>query len=316
MEAGSEDIDILPNGLAFISSGLKYPNLPNFFPDKPGRLLLLDLNEPNLSPVELRISRGFDVASFNPHGISTYIDDKDQTVYLFVVNHPKYASIVELFKFSEEDNSLVHLKTIQHELLPSVNDIIALGPDSFYATNDHYFSNVIMGFLENLFGLKWTNVVYYSPTEVKEVATGFFMANGINISPDKKYVYIADILSHSIHVMEMHDDKTLTPVKELNIKTLVDNLDVDPSTGDIWAGCHIDGWKLFNYNPQNPPGSEVIRIQNILSEDPLVTTIYANNGSVLQGSSSASIYKRKLLVGTVFQKTLYCELTESELNTK
>ena len=68
----------------------------------------------------------------------------------------------------------------------SVNDIVAMGPDSFYATNDHYFSDFIFMFLEMFLGLTWSNVVYYSPKEVKEVAAGFYSANGINISPDRK----------------------------------------------------------------------------------------------------------------------------------
>lgn len=42
---------------------------------------------------------------------------QDNTVYLFVVNHPHQKSTVELFKFVEDDNSLVHLKTIRHDLL-------------------------------------------------------------------------------------------------------------------------------------------------------------------------------------------------------
>ncbi|NWR88907.1 PON2 arylesterase, partial [Furnarius figulus] len=73
-EAGSEDIDILPNGLAFISSGLKYTGLKSFAPDKPGEIFLMDLNEDYPRAVELRISRGFDLSSFNPHGISAYVD--------------------------------------------------------------------------------------------------------------------------------------------------------------------------------------------------------------------------------------------------
>lgn len=68
----------------------------------------------------------------------------------------------------------------------SVNDVVAVGPDSFYATNDHYFYDFILMFLEMYLGLTWSNVVYYSPKEVKEVAAGFYSANGINISPDKK----------------------------------------------------------------------------------------------------------------------------------
>ncbi|KFP47725.1 Serum paraoxonase/arylesterase 2, partial [Cathartes aura] len=212
IETGSEDIDILPNGLAFISSGLKYPGIKSLAPDKPGEIFLMDLNEDNPRAVELRISRGFDLASFNPHGISTYVD-RDDTMYLFVVNHPHQKSTVELFKFVEDDNSLVHLKTVRHDLLTSVNDIVAMGPDSFYATNDHYFSDFILMFLEMFLGLTWSNVVYYSPKEVKEVAAGFYSANGINISPDRKYIYVADVFDHNVHVMEKHANWSLTHVK-------------------------------------------------------------------------------------------------------
>lgn len=42
----------------------------------------------------------------------------DNTVYLLVVSHPDSSSTVEVFKFQEEERSLLHLKTITHELLP------------------------------------------------------------------------------------------------------------------------------------------------------------------------------------------------------
>ncbi|XP_036184010.1 serum paraoxonase/arylesterase 2 isoform X4 [Myotis myotis] len=306
-EAGAEDIDILPNGLAFLSVGLKYPGLHSFAPDKPGGILMMDLKDENPRALELRISRGFNLASFNPHGISTFIDS-DDTVYLFVVNHPEFRTTVEIFKFQEEDNSLLHLKTVKHELLPSVNDIIAVGPAHFYATNDHYFSDPFLKYLETYLNLHWTNVVYYSPNEVKLVAEGFDSANGINISPDKKYIYVADILAHEIHVLEKQHNMNLTQVKVLKLDTLVDNLSIDPSSGDILVGCHPNGQKLFIYDPNNPPSSQVLRIQNILSEKPTVTIVYANNGSVLQGSSVASVYDRKLLIGTLYHRALYCEL--------
>lgn len=307
IETGAEDIDILPNGLAFFSVGLKFPGLHSFAPDKPGGILMMDLKDERPRALELRVSWGFDLASFNPHGISTFIDD-DDTVYLFVVNHPQFKSTVEIFKFQEEENSLLHLKTIKHELLPSVNDIIAVGPTHFYATNDHYFSDPFLKYLETYLNLHWANVVYYSPEEVKLVAEGFDSANGINISPDKKYVYVADILAHEIHVLEKQPNMNLTQLKVLQLGTLVDNLSIDPSSGDIWVGCHPNGQRLFVYHPNHPPASEVLRIQNILSEKPSVTTVYINNGSVLQGSSVATIYDRKLLVGTLYQKALYCEL--------
>ncbi|XP_075414508.1 serum paraoxonase/arylesterase 2 isoform X4 [Tenrec ecaudatus] len=307
IEAGSEDIDILPNGLAFFSVGLKFPGLHSFESERSGGLLMMDLNEATPRALELRISRGFNLASFNPHGISTFIDD-DDTIYLFVVNHLELKITVEIFKYEEEQNSLLHIKTIRHELLPSVNDIVAVGPAHFYATNDHYFSDTFLKYLETYFNLHWANVVYYSPDEVKVVAEGFDTANGISISPDKKFIYVADMLAHEIHVFEKHANMNLTQLKVLKLDTLVDNLSIDPSSGDIWVGCHPNGQKLFVYDPNNPPSSEVLRIQNILTETPTVTTVYANNGSVLQGSSVASVHAGKLLIGTLYHRALYCEL--------
>uniref|UniRef100_A0A5F9DS77 Paraoxonase n=1 Tax=Oryctolagus cuniculus TaxID=9986 RepID=A0A5F9DS77_RABIT len=307
LENGSEDIDILPSGLAFISSGLKYPGMPNFAPDEPGKIFLIDMNEKNPRAQELEISNGFEKESFNPHGISTFID-KDQTVYLYVVNHPHMKSTVEIFKFEEQQRSLVHLKTIKHELLKSVNNIVVLGPEQFYATRDHYFTNYVLALLEMFLDLHWTSVLFYSPKEVKVVAKGFSSANGITVSLDKKYVYVADATAKNVHVMEKHDNWDLTELKVIHLDTLVDNLSVDPATGDILAGCHPNGMKLLNYNPEDPPGSEVLRIQNVLSEKPRVSTVYTNDGSVLQGSTVASVYQGKILIGTIFHKTLYCVL--------
>ncbi|XP_076979587.1 serum paraoxonase/arylesterase 1 [Tamandua tetradactyla] len=308
IETGSEDLEILPNGLAFFSSGLKYPGIKSFEPDKPGKILLMDLNKKDQTVLELKMTGStLDLSSFNPHGISTFTD-ADNTVYLLVVNHPDFKSTVELFKFQEEEKSLLHLKTIRHKLLNNLNDIVAMGPEHFYATNDHYVTDPYLRSWETYLGLAWSYVVYYSPNEVRVVADGFDLANGINLSPDGKYVYIAEFLAHKIHVYEKHANWTLTLLKSLDLNTLVDNISVDPVTGDLWVGCHPNGMKIFFYDPENPPGSEVLRIQNILTEEPKVTVVYAENGTMLQGSTVASVYKGKLLIGTVFQKALYCEL--------
>ncbi|XP_054420162.1 serum paraoxonase/lactonase 3-like [Pteronotus mesoamericanus] len=231
----------------------------------------------------------------------------NHTVYLYVVNHPHVESTVEIFKFEEQQRSLVHLKIIEHELLQSVNDIVVLGPEEFYATRDHYLTGYL-SLLELIMDLHWTYVLFYSPREVKVVARGFSSANGITISPDKKYIYVAYVMDKNIHVMKMHDNWDLTRLKVIQLGMLMDNLTVDPDTGDILAGCHPNAMKLFIYNPEDPPGSEVLQIHNVLSEKPQISTVYVNNGSVLQASTVASVYNRKLLIGTIYHKALYCVL--------
>ncbi|XP_054638071.1 serum paraoxonase/arylesterase 2-like [Dunckerocampus dactyliophorus] len=304
---GSEDMTVFGDGLAFVSTGLKFPGMPSS--DVPGKIFLLDLKDSRMKPVELRMPRNFDLETFNPHGISAHTDTADGTVYLFVVNHPHHKSQVELFKFVEEEFSLLHLKTFRHELLHSVNDIVAMGVDRFYATNDHYYSDErLKTIVEPLLCQPWTNVVYYSPETVKVVSEGYYMANGINVSPDKRHIYVADVLDHNVHVLERTEDNALVSVKSVAVSSLCDNIEVDPKTGDLWLGCHPNGWKFLNYDPKDPPGSEVIRIRNIHSEEPLVTQVYADDGHVIVGSSVATTYGGKLLIGSVFHKALCCDL--------
>lgn len=307
LDFGSEDITILDNGRAFISTGLKFPGLP--VTEEKGKIFTIDLKDPRMKPMELRMSRSFDLESFNPHGISVFTDQKNGEIYLLVVNHPQHQSQVEMFLFMEDSLSLLHLKTFKHELLHSVNDIVAVAPDAFYATNDHYFSNNFMKtFVEVFLAQPWTNVVYYSPKEVKVVSEGYFMANGINISPDKKSVYVVDLLDHNVHVLDRKKDNSLVPVKNVSVGSLCDNVEVDPETGDLWMGCHPNGMKLFMSDPDDPAGSEVIRIQNIHSDQPVVTQVYSDNGKVIIGSSTAAVYGGKLLIGSVYHKALCCEL--------
>lgn len=59
-----------------IYKGLKYPGLKSFEHDKPGKILLMNLNEEEPTVLELRIiGSKFDLSSFNPHGISTFTDE-------------------------------------------------------------------------------------------------------------------------------------------------------------------------------------------------------------------------------------------------
>ncbi|MEQ2173197.1 hypothetical protein GOODEAATRI_029507, partial [Goodea atripinnis] len=86
------------------------------FSNEPGKMYVLDLLHPKPTPVELQIKGELDLSSFNPHGISVYTDEADDSIYLFVVNHPQRKSQVEIFRFVWDD-TLVHLKTVTHPLL-------------------------------------------------------------------------------------------------------------------------------------------------------------------------------------------------------
>lgn len=54
--------------------GLKYPGMP--VTEEDGKIFTIDLKDPQMKPVELRMSRNFDLEFFNPHGISAFTDKK------------------------------------------------------------------------------------------------------------------------------------------------------------------------------------------------------------------------------------------------
>lgn len=55
--------------------GMKHPAMSSFS-DEPGQLCTLDLLHPHPHLAELQIRRGLGLSSFNPHGISTYVNQK------------------------------------------------------------------------------------------------------------------------------------------------------------------------------------------------------------------------------------------------
>uniref|UniRef100_A0A3Q1I296 Paraoxonase n=1 Tax=Acanthochromis polyacanthus TaxID=80966 RepID=A0A3Q1I296_9TELE len=94
----------------------------------------------------------------------------------------------------------------------------------------------------------------------------------------------------------------------VDVGSSCDNIEVDQKTGDLWMGCHPNLMKMVTYDPKDPPGSEVLKIKNIHSENPVVSLEYGDDGKVLMVSTVATPYKGKLLIGSVFHKALYCDL--------
>ncbi|CAJ0963195.1 unnamed protein product [Ranitomeya imitator] len=52
----------------------------------------------------------------------------------------------------------------------------------------------------------------------------------------RMYIYVADLTGRTVNVFEKHANWSLSPVKVVELETLLDNLSVDPVTGDVWTG--------------------------------------------------------------------------------
>uniref|UniRef100_UPI00358E7F6D serum paraoxonase/arylesterase 2-like n=1 Tax=Myxine glutinosa TaxID=7769 RepID=UPI00358E7F6D len=292
------------------SFGLKSQIIPDLSGGKPGKMYFLDLNDDDAVPVPFDFSADFNSMNFNPHGISHFMDHSDgaEKILLFVVNHPNHDSQVDIFHVNLESKLLIYQKTVQHDLLPHINNIVAVGIDAFYATNNHISEEETTFLLSFVMPMNDANVIFYNDNKAVVVAHGLGMANGINLSPDGRHVYVADSTNKEVKVMNRKEDNSLSLQKVIKLHVLPDNIEVDRKTGSLWIGCLPSLWPLVFYGTKHSPGSEVVRIDCPSSAEPSVTTIYSNNGSELQSSSVAARHESHLLIGTVFHRMMRCTL--------
>ncbi|XP_069128993.1 serum paraoxonase/arylesterase 1-like isoform X2 [Argopecten irradians] len=200
-DGGSEDLTILPSGLTFISSGI--------YPNKQGRILLLDMNELSPTVREAKIiGAKLDMATFSPHGISTWTNPDTGEITLMVINHVQEER-VEVFRYRSGSKSLVHLKSITSPLWGSINDLAMVGEDSFYVTQILHSSRPLLRKLEHRLMLSLGEVMFYDGASVRSVASGLHVPNGINKSPDGKVLYVANGGAYQLKSYEILDNNDI-----------------------------------------------------------------------------------------------------------
>jgi len=311
LDSGSEDLQTLPNGLTFISSGVeKQYNRSKVIH---GGIFLFDFNNPKSPAIPLNLEGNFDLKDFTPHGISVYRNEKTGKVILFVVNHDPDGDIVEKFQFFNENKTLVHLKSFVDNRLTTANDVAAVSEDSFYYTNYLYSVNHVFKSMEIYMPMTWGSIFFWKEGERPQlVVNKLKQPNGIVSSKDNRFYYVAHEGEQELHVYERSlANNSLTLRNVFNVNTSVDNLHLSPDGRFLWLGCHAVFWKMYKQmsDPNFPAPSQVLRLE---IQDGIhvsrVTEVYANDGSILKGSSVASYYKGRLLIGTVMHKTLLCDM--------
>ena len=94
-----------------------------------------------------------------------------------------------------------------------------------------------------------------APSALRRPEEGTVMPKTLGVLPNKLLgVYIYRVCD-SLYFYSIRDIILCHQVVEVG--SLVDNIYVDPETGDLWIGCHPNGWKLFRNDPEDLPGSEV-----------------------------------------------------------
>ena len=189
--------------------------------------------------------------------------------------------------------------------------MVAVGRDSFYASNDHRYTGGFLKTLEDYLKLPIANIVYYDGRSFHEAAAGIGYPNGITVSPDGRNLYVAGTTQMTLKVFD-RDLKSggLTLKESIGFNTGLDNIEIGPE-GALWIGAHPQLLKFVAHSkdPGKLSPSQVLRVT--LNEDgpPRIDEIYLDGGEALSGSSVGAVYQDRLLIGSVFEeKILDCRL--------
>jgi len=191
-----------------------------------------------------------------PHGIDVVEDpdaDKVPAVYIFVVNHvpdPAYvewkrssaahgqktpeptnksASRVDIFHHLLGASSARHVRSVQHPLIATPNDIFAVSPRDFYVTNDHHYREGVMRIAEDVFsGATWSTTIHVklegAEVRANVALTGLHNNNGLGHGNTSDQVLIGSAASGTMHLATFAQrEGALEVLESINLDSAIDN---------------------------------------------------------------------------------------------
>jgi hypothetical protein len=246
---------------------------------------------------------GYPFEDFHPHGLSLWnagrTRDVDGEEVVFVVNHRREGDFVERFTLARDAATGRPAALVYRESVGGwqLNDVAAVGPRAFFVSNWLWFpKGSLLNKFETYLQLKMTRVSRCDPQQggdtaitcVQATPDEFAMSNGVAVSPDGTLLYIAETIKRDVHVYRIggggggggdRNDKgdksaaaaadpraALELVETIHVGMGVDNLDVDPATGDLYVAGHP---QLILFPPHEkdpeavPAPSEVQRISRV-----------------------------------------------------
>jgi arylesterase/paraoxonase len=299
--AGPEDIETTPSGRAFLSSLDRRAG-----GEARGAVYSVLVSDP-LDSENWRDRTDGAPQRFRPLGLNYF--EHNGVRRLFVVNEA--AQAIEIYAV-EEGGDLRHLETVSERRLTSPNDIVAVGPRSFYVTNDvEAGRQSLLGKLQFLARMRAGKVYYFDGVSMRVAAEGLRFANGIAINSRGTRVYVAETAGPALRVFDRDADSgMLTLAKVERLPASPDNITMSWD-GAVWIGAQPKplAAPLVRRNPRFVAPSLVLRYVDEEGVAAPMTEVFSNRGEAISTSTVAAVAGSRLLIGALLDdKYLICEL--------
>lgn len=254
-------------------------------------------------------------ADFHPHGISLY-RAPDGKLTLFVINHrAKGGSDIVTFvvSFAQSQIRLSETGIVSSDQLVSPNAIAAMDETRFYVVNARTSKSDLGHWLDDNLVLPRANAFYFDGMRFTLAADGLNYPNGVAVSKDGRYVYIAQSFARRLSTFERDPFRgVLKEVSALDIPSNLDDLHFD-AQGNLWLGSSPKTYALAAYrtDASKPSPSVVYRValKDGIPQD--YAQVLADMGGKIGASSTASFAAGHLLVGSSYDtKILNCLANE------
>jgi len=270
------------------------------------------------------------------HGFDLWVqDDQDPSsrAILFAINHRLpfekdhhrshevgARSVIEVFETTLGSKDLVWLKTIEDSTINTPNNMIALGPNEFYVSNDHAkkvtWKRKLDGFYNEPTSLTYCDISDSRP-QCKLAITEIIYPNGITKGPGST-IWVASSVGMKVKQLDIQADHSLVQLDEIPLRRVMDNINVDEkgeayiaviSCIPIWQkhtapnGHHTPSptevWKVFNNTEADSYYGKKYKVEKVFSDD----------GQKVSGTTNAVYYNHKLyMTGLVSNHVSICDV--------
>lgn len=297
---GVEDLTIDPdNGIAYLSGYDRRERTPDRTPR--GAIWTYASGGEPVDATAAALPDGF-----APHGISLWRGPDGRHV-LFAISHANHKHSVEIFDVVGD--TLTHRRTVTGPELLSPNDIVGIGPDQFYVTNDHGHAAGAMRTAEDYLRLKASKVYRFDGAQFVEALSGIGGANGVNVSADGASLYLSAASEQLVRVYDRNPEtNALTPRTVVKVPGYADNIELLPN-GDLLLGVHSKIFALLAHfaDPTKLSPSHVVRLKADGKGGFTPETIYYNDGKEISALSVAAARDGRILLGAIIEpKVLDC----------